>query len=68
MLFGPSDPAKWGPGEQGRVVRHRVPCGPCAIFGYNKPCRIYACMAGITVESVLQAVASLPDLAGRSAS
>ncbi len=62
VLFGPSDPAKWGPGEQGRVVRHPVPCGPCAIFGYNKPCRIHACMEGIAVESVLEAVASLPDL------
>ncbi len=55
-LFGPSDPLKWGPGAPGRVVRFPVPCGPCAIFGYNKPCRIHACMAGITVGAVLEAV------------
>lgn len=59
VLFGPSDPGKWGPGKQGRVVRHPVPCGPCAIFGYNKPCRTYACMDLITVDDVMQATDSL---------
>ncbi len=59
VLFGPSDPVKWGPGPEGRVVTHPVPCGPCAIFGYNKPCRTYACMDGITAEAVEQALASL---------
>ncbi len=59
VLFGPSDPLKWGPGPEGRVVNHPVPCGPCAIFGYNKPCRTIACMDGITAEAVEQALASL---------
>ncbi len=59
VLFGPSDPLKWGPGPEGRVVDHPVPCGPCAIFGYNKPCRTYACMQGITAEAVEQALTSL---------
>lgn len=56
VLFGPSDPAKWGPAHNGAVVRHPVPCGPCAIFGYNKPCRTYACMERIAVEDVVAAV------------
>ena len=59
VLFGPSDPDKWGPGKSGIAVRHPVPCGPCAIFGYNKSCRIYACMRGIQVKSVLAAIERL---------
>ena len=55
VLFGPSDPLKWGP-EQGSAIRVRVPCGPCAIFGYNKPCRIFSCMKAITVDAVVQEV------------
>jgi ADP-heptose:LPS heptosyltransferase len=65
VLFGPSDPAKWGPGAGGgAVVRHPVPCGPCAIFGYNKPCRTFACMTRISVADVLSAVATLVGTSG----
>jgi ADP-heptose:LPS heptosyltransferase len=56
VLFGPSDSLKWGT-ENSRhaVVRHDLPCAPCFIFGYHKPCRTIACMKGISVDDVLRA-------------
>jgi len=58
IRFGPSDPLKWGP-ENGRAVRYNVPCGPCAIFGCNKPCKVYTCMMSITVDAVVDAIREL---------
>jgi len=58
ILFGPSDPLEWGP-EKGRAVRVNVPCGPCAIFGCNKPCKVYTCMKSITVDAVVDAIREL---------
>jgi ADP-heptose:LPS heptosyltransferase len=53
VLFGPSDPLKWGHATGlGRVVRHPVACAPCCIFGYHKLCRTAHCMGGIAVEPV----------------
>jgi len=56
-IFGPSDPRKWGYGGRGRhiVVRNEVPCAPCFIFGYSKPCSHYECIEGITVDDVARA-------------
>ena len=55
-LFGPSDPAKWGPPpDRGTALRHPLPCSPCSMFGYTKPCRSFACMDAISVEEVLAA-------------
>ncbi len=56
-LFGPSDHIKWGYGGRGRhaVVRNPVPCSPCFIFGYSKPCRNYECINGISVDDVIGA-------------
>jgi ADP-heptose:LPS heptosyltransferase len=56
VLFGPSDPMKWGAAD-GRhaVVSRRLPCSPCSIFGYQKPCRDVECMSGISVAEVLEA-------------
>lgn len=56
VLFGPSDHLKWGI-EDARhaVVRKNLPCSPCFIFGYHKPCRMIACMKQISVEDVLAA-------------
>lgn len=56
VLFGPSDSVKWGPDGNGAVVRGNVPCGPCAIFGYNKPCRAHLCMKKISVDEVFSNV------------
>jgi ADP-heptose:LPS heptosyltransferase len=54
VLFGPSDPDKWGiQDDQHKVVSKRIACSPCAMFGYYKPCRHVACMKGIEVSSVL---------------
>jgi len=56
VLFGPSDHRKWGTESRAHaVVREAVPCAPCFIFGYHKPCRTIACMRGIRGESVLEA-------------
>lgn len=57
VLFGPSDHRKWGT-EQPRhaIVRKEMPCAPCSIFGYHKPCRDRGCMTGITPEDVLAKV------------
>ncbi len=60
VLFGSTDPEKWGArGRCHRVVRHRLPCSPCAIFGYFKPCDSIACMAAISEEEVVAAAAEL---------
>ena len=57
-LFGPGDPDKWSqPHPRHQVVRHPLPCAPCALFGRHTPCRAIDCMQAITVEEVLSAVA-----------
>ena len=57
ILYGATDPDKWAsPDGSCRVVRRRVPCAPCAIFGYHKPCNTVACIRGITTDDVLGAV------------
>lgn len=57
VLFGPSDERKWGHhGPSNKVVRHALACSPCAMFGYFKSCKNYACMQSITVEDVLRSV------------
>ncbi|MCX7591088.1 MAG: glycosyltransferase family 9 protein [Kiritimatiellae bacterium] len=65
VLFGPSDPLKWG-FHEGRhaIVRANLPCAPCFIFGYHRPCRTVDCMKQITVEDVMQAcskILAIPD-------
>lgn len=56
VLFGPSDPVKWGPPpEAGEAVRLPLPCSPCSMFGYTKPCRGRDCLCGLSVDEVLQA-------------
>jgi ADP-heptose:LPS heptosyltransferase len=57
VLFGPSDHLKWGfTDHHHAVVRADLPCSPCFIFGYHKPCRTISCMNRIKVEQVLLAV------------
>ncbi len=56
VLFGPSDENKWGTkGRQHKVVRVKLPCSPCSIFGYTKPCRHNSCMKKITPDQVIKA-------------
>ena len=60
VLFGPSDPRKWAPPEgAGIAVKVPLPCSPCSIFGYTKPCANYECMRGITSASLTAALAEL---------
>lgn len=63
VLFGPSDPRKWGTrDDRRRVVSDPPPCSPCFLFGYHRPCRSLACIRGINVEEVLQACLGLLGL------
>ncbi|MDI6774143.1 MAG: glycosyltransferase family 9 protein [Verrucomicrobiota bacterium] len=56
VLFGPSDHAKWGwTGPRHAVARKDLPCSPCFIFGYHRPCGTVACMKAIGVNDVLAA-------------
>ena len=62
ILFGPSDHRKWGVQQRlHRVVRRPMPCAPCFIFGYRKPCRKPECMSEIDVETVLDEIRTLLD-------
>jgi len=55
VLFGPSDPMKWGVrGPRHAVVLKKMSCAPCFIFGYHKPCRSIQCMADISVDDVME--------------
>ena len=56
VVFGPSAALKWGLADaRHAVVRRPVACAPCFIFGYHRPCRTIACMAGVSVADVLAA-------------
>ncbi len=59
-VFGPSDERKWGAcGKSHRAVVSDVPCRPCCIFGYRKPCHSIACLDRVSAEQVHAAVAAL---------
>jgi ADP-heptose:LPS heptosyltransferase len=68
-LFGPTDPARWGPRTpDSRVVRRRVFCGPrpACSAGPHPTCPRAnpVCMSAITVEEVL--LAAEAALTGRA--
>lgn len=55
-LFGPTAPWRTGPfGGSHRVVRTRMECSPC----FKRDCETTACMAGISVPEVIEAVIGL---------
>lgn len=57
VIFGPSDARKWGPpADAGASISVQLPCSPCSIFGYTKPCRRPECMMRITSEAIERAV------------
>ncbi|OPL15753.1 MAG: hypothetical protein AVO39_07285 [delta proteobacterium MLS_D] len=52
-IFGPTDPARTGPfGDGHHVIRTGIECSPC----FRKVCDSGACMAGITIDAVFDAV------------
>ena len=53
-LFGPSDPQKWSiPSARQRQIRRELPCSPCSIFGYIKPCQVMSCLHEVSTTQVL---------------
>jgi ADP-heptose:LPS heptosyltransferase len=68
-IFGPSDPARYAPrDERHRVVRIDLPCSPCnRIRLPPQRCTGHtpACLAGVSVEIVADAVSEVLD-AGRT--
>ena len=62
-LFGPSDPARYGPiGSASRVLRVSLPCSPCGMVRLPPVrCRGHVpdCMDGISVGSVVEAALEL---------
>jgi len=62
-IFGPSDPARWGPfSERARVVRVQLPCSPCNRI--RRPplrCRGHVpdCLAAIGADAVYDAATRL---------
>ncbi len=57
VLFGPSDPAKWGPpAGYGETIQVQLPCSPCSIFGYTKPCLNHQCITGIQTQPIIEAL------------
>ncbi len=59
-IFGPSDHKKWSYKEGlNTIVRKDIPCAPCFMFGYSKPCSNYQCINGIDVGTVATACRSL---------
>jgi len=63
-LYGPSDPAVFGPlapAARARVVRVSLPCSPCGLV-IDPPCGAMehpACVIGVDVGSMLAAVAAV---------
>ncbi|MGQ9628446.1 MAG: lipopolysaccharide heptosyltransferase II [Anaerolineae bacterium] len=61
-LFGPTNPAAWGPwGTKSVVVRAGLHCSPCSYvdFRLSKGCLMRECIEAITPEMVLEAVGKL---------
>ena len=60
VLFGPSDPAKWGPPEGAGVsVTCQARCAPCSLFGYSKPCRNPECVLTVTGPQLVEALRTI---------
>jgi ADP-heptose:LPS heptosyltransferase len=68
-IFGPSDPARYGPrGPRDRVVRVDLPCSPCNRIRLP-PARCTGhtpqCLALVSIESVITAASSVLDAGAR---
>jgi ADP-heptose:LPS heptosyltransferase len=65
-LFGPSDPARYGPrGTEARVIRVDLPCSPCGqvrLPPVRCRNRVPECLDNISVDMVVRAAADLLDV------
>ncbi len=62
VLFGATDPAKWGHRTPiYRAISDPPPCAPCALFGYHKPCNTQACIRALGTDAVLREARALLD-------
>jgi lipopolysaccharide heptosyltransferase II len=55
-LFGPTDPAMYGPYRLGEAVSAGLPCSPCFVDGRAPDCAGPRCMEAITVDEVWNAL------------
>ena len=63
-LFGPGDPACYGPLDKQSILLYKKPmCGPCidSFKGYARNCKEKTCMRTITVEKVLFSIERILD-------
>jgi ADP-heptose:LPS heptosyltransferase len=61
-VFGPSNINRWAPrGKTVLVLRHEVPCSPCAV-SVMKNCRHRNCLAALTPAEVIRQLERWPPL------
>ena len=61
-IFGPSSVNQWAPrGTSVLVLRHQVPCSPCAVSAM-KNCRHQDCLAALTPAEVIRRLERWPPL------
>jgi ADP-heptose:LPS heptosyltransferase len=59
-LHGPTTPDRWGPLNANAVaLQSGAGCAPCIMLGFESRCTDARCMAGITVDAVLDALKGL---------
>jgi heptosyltransferase I len=59
-LHGPTAPDRWGPLNANAVaLQSGAGCAPCIMLGFESRCTDARCMAGITVDAVLDALKGL---------
>ncbi len=56
-LYGPTDPARWGPlSDKSKVVFNKKKCAPCISLGFETKCEKPDCMNSIAIEDVIKAI------------
>jgi ADP-heptose:LPS heptosyltransferase len=62
-VFGPTDPRKWGPRGNVRIVQPDLACSPCREYDYRN-CVDVRCIGSVQVERVISAAQELLNITG----